>query len=191
MTADTDVDTGIVMERGEEGAEADEYWATLYHQSRERGTLNLSVKSSHRSLWISLPAPTRACDIPFRWPGYQLDFTLVTRRSSIASSLYPSTSLSTLHCRSFIGRCPPALNFTSTLTILPSEIPAPPPTALPDLQPSMLGLADSNGAPRPQACGVPLTSASPVKSFLLGPQARGFLSPFRSGSAVIRVSVFA
>nr|CAI9700381.1 unnamed protein product [Rangifer tarandus platyrhynchus] len=43
----------------------------------------------------------------------------------------------------------------------------------------------------PKACGVPLTSASPVKSFLLGPQARGFLSPFRSGSAVIRVSVFA
>lgn len=29
MNADTDVDTGIEMERGEEGAEAGEYWAAM------------------------------------------------------------------------------------------------------------------------------------------------------------------
>lgn len=37
MTADTDVDTGIVMERGEEGSEAGEYW--VVRRTRQRLTV--------------------------------------------------------------------------------------------------------------------------------------------------------
>ena len=90
-------------------------------------------------------------------------YVSVMLRSSIASSLYPNTSLSTLHCRSCIGRCPPPLNFTSPLKSL---------LHLPSHSPICNRVWRTQSALRALGVGRPCDLASPLKSFLLGSQAR-------------------